>query len=110
MANTKILARGIGTSPGVVKGRVVVVHEINELSKVQENDIIIVHESNPAWTVGMMKASAIISELGGIICHAAIVAREMGLPCVVGVENATQLFQDGMRITVDGSKGVIYER
>ena len=105
----KLLARGMGTSPGVAIGKAVVVRKIDELSKVQEDDIIVVRESNPAWTVGMMKASALVSELGGIICHVAIVAREMGIPCVVNVENATQIFRDGMQINVDGEKGVIYE-
>lgn len=109
MPVNKILARGVGASPGVIEGKVVVVREISDLSKVQNGDIIVVLESNPAWIVGMMKASALISEFGGIICHAAIIAREMGIPCVVDVENATQIVQDGMYVTVDGKEGIIYE-
>lgn len=106
---SKIVARGMGTSPGVATGPVTVGKNISDLSRVQNGDVIVVRESNPAWTVGMMKASALISELGGIICHAAIVAREMGVPCVVNVENATQILRDGMRVKVDGEKGIIYE-
>lgn len=109
MSKMKFLAGGVGASSGITEGKVVMVRKISELSKVQNGDIIVVRESNPAWTVGMMKAAAIISEFGGIICHAAIIAREMGIPCVVDVENATQLFHDGMRIKIDGSKGAIYE-
>lgn len=109
MSESRVLAIGVGVSSGTAEGRIAVVHSVSELSKVQEGDIIVVRESNPAWTVGMMKASALISEYGGVICHAAIIAREMGIPCVVNVANATELFRDGMRIIVNGSNGTIYE-
>lgn len=110
MDNRNILAKGLGVSSGCAAGPVRVVRSLNDLSKVQVGDVIVVRESNPAWTVGMMKASALISELGGIICHAAIVAREMGIPCVVNVERATEICQDGISVLVDGDTGIIYER
>jgi len=108
MPKQKIILKGTGASPGVARGKVVVVDKVSELSKVKGNEIIVVRESSPAWTVGMMRASALISEFGGIICHAAIIAREMGIPCVVDVENVTQILRDGMVIKVDGNKGIIY--
>ena len=68
-----------------------------------------VQHSSPAWSVGMTRACAIISEFGGIISHAAIVAREMGIPCVVAVERATVLLTNGMLVQVDGETGTIHE-
>lgn len=109
MAAGRELARGVAASPGEAEGKVVVVQSVLELSKVQEGDILVVRESNPAWTVAMMNATGLISQFGGIICHAAIIAREMGIPCIVDVENATDLFRDGMQIKIDGTKGIVYE-
>jgi pyruvate,water dikinase len=104
----KIIARGVAASPGIAIGIVKVVKNIKELSKVKLGDILVVKTSNPAWTIGMVKSSALISELGGIISHVAIVAREMGIPCIVGVENAVNILKDGQRIKIDGNEGVIY--
>ncbi len=104
-----MISKGRAASSGVATGTVKVITRLGELSKLKQGDILVVKQSNPAWTVGMMKAAAMVSETGGIISHVAIVAREMGIPCVVGVENATALLKDGDVIRVDGSKGVIYE-
>ena len=109
MPQNRVLARGVPASSGVAEGKIAVVNEIDELPKVQDGDILVVRENNPAWTLGMMKASAFVSEFEGIISHTAIIAREMGLPCIVAVKNATQLLSDGMRVRVDGDKGIIYE-
>ena len=105
----KIIARGIPASSGLAAGVVKVVTKIEHLSKIKPGDILVVKTSSPAWTIGMIKANGLISEMGGIISHAAIVAREMGIPCIVSVENATNILKDGQKIRIDGSKGVIYE-
>lgn len=105
----KIIAKGRPASSGMVVGKVRIVHDVKGLSNVKDGEILVVNSSNPAWTIGMMKASGLISEYGGIICHAAIVAREIGIPCVVGVKDATSNFQDGQKIKIDGDEGIIYE-
>ena len=107
--NEKIIARGTPASPGVAAGLVRVVSRTEELPNVQRGDILVVKSSNPAWTVGIVKAAALVCETGGIISHVAIIAREIGIPCVVAVENATCIFKDGQEIKVDGNEGVIYE-
>lgn len=105
----KIIAKGRPASPGIAKGIVKVVTEIRQLDKLEEGDILCVLSSNPAWTVGMLKSKALISEIGGVVCHAAVVARELGVPCVVAVPNITKILKDGQIIKVDGGKGIIYE-
>lgn len=107
--NEKIVARGTPASPGVAVGLIRVVSRTEELPKVRMGDILVVKSSNPAWTVGIVKAAALVCETGGIISHVAIIAREMGIPCVVAVDNATGIFKDGQRIKVNGNEGVIYE-
>jgi len=105
----KLIAQGLGASTGVVTGRVRVLSSPNELDQLETGEVLVVQHSSPAWSVGMIRACAIISEFGGIISHAAIVAREMGIPCVVAVENATLLLANGMLVRVDGETGTIHE-
>jgi pyruvate,water dikinase len=105
----RIIARGVGVSIGIASGPVKVVKSIDELDKVEEGDILVARASNPAWTIAMTKAAGFIIEIGGIICHAAIVAREMGVPCIVNVENAMSILRDGMKVSIDGREGIIYE-
>src|SRR6266852_4807973 len=105
----KLIAQGLGASTGIVTGRVRVLSSPNELDQLGEGEVLVVQHSSPAWTVGMLRAGAIISEFGGIISHAAIVAREMGVPCVVAVEHATSVLVNGMLVQVDGETGTIHE-
>lgn len=105
----KLLAQGIGVSTGTVTGRVRILLSPDELNQLEHGEVLVVQRSSPLWTVGMLRASAIISEVGGIISHAAIVAREMGIPCVVAVEHATVLLTNGMFVCVDGEAGTIHE-
>lgn len=104
-----LIAQGLGASTGTVTGRVRVLSSPDELDQLVDGEVLVVQHSSPAWTVGMLRASAIISEFGGIISHAAIVAREMGVPCVVSVEHATSLLVNGMLVRVDGETGTIHE-
>jgi pyruvate,water dikinase len=105
----KLIAQGLGASTGIVTGQVRVLSSPSELDQLVDGEVLVVQHSNPAWTVGMLRAGAIISEFGGIISHAAIVAREMGVPCVVAVEHATSLLANGMLVRVDGETGTIHE-
>jgi phosphoenolpyruvate synthase/pyruvate phosphate dikinase len=105
----KIIAKGLGASTGIITNRIRVIFSPDELDQLKDGEILVVKSSSPAWTVGMLRASAIISEFGGIISHAAIVAREIGIPCIVSVEHATSLLLNGMLVHVDGETGLIYE-
>lgn len=105
----KVLLAGFGASPGVASGVVRVVHDLSELSKVKKGDVLVTVMTNPDMVVSMQKASAIVTDEGGITAHAAIVSREMGIPCTVGTGNATEKLKDGEIITVDGSAGKVYE-
>ena len=102
-----VVANGIGASAGTYTGPVRIVSALSELSGLAEGDVLVVRASNPAWTIGMLRSGAIVTELGGPICHAAIVARELGIPAVVAVENVMSLLTPGMRVTVDGTAGTV---
>lgn len=105
----KVLLNGLGASPGVASGVVKIVHNLDELEKVKKGDVMIAEMTNPDMVVSMQKASAIITDEGGITSHAAIVSREMGIPAVVGTGEATQKLKDGDVVTVDGNTGKIIE-
>ncbi len=100
--------KGLAASKGVYKGRAKIVRSIGDFKNVKSGDVLVVHSSSPAWTVPMLKSGALVSEVGGIICHTAIVAREMGIPCVVGVKNVLDEVQDNDVVKVDGELGEIY--
>lgn len=104
----KIITKGLGASKGKHSGIIRVVESVEKLDELKEGEILVVKKSNPAWTIGMLKAGAMICEHGGIISHMAIVAREMEVPCIVGVIDATKIFKNGMEVIVDGEKGEIY--
>lgn len=107
MSNTINNFKGIPVSRGVYEGIVKVVASTKDFGKVQEGDIIVVYASSPAWTVPLLKAGALIAEVGGILCHTAIIARELGIPAIVNIENVMDLLHDGDRIVVNGEVGEI---
>jgi pyruvate,water dikinase len=104
----KILLKGLGASPGIGVGKVKIVLSQDEISKVEEGDILVTTMTTPDMVPAMKKAAAIVTEEGGLTCHAAIVSRELGVPAVVGTEKATKVLKDGMIVTVDGDKGIVY--
>lgn len=104
----KPILKGIGASRGIARGKVKVVLDPKDVSKVKDGEILVTVMTNPLFTTAMAKARAIVTDVGGLLCHAAIVSRELGIPCVVGTEKATKVLKDGMEVIVDGSKGVIY--
>ncbi len=104
----QILVQGLAASPGVASGVVKIVHSMDDLDKVKDGDVLVTEMTNPDMVVTMQKASAIVTDEGGITAHAAIVSREMGIPAVVGTGNATQVLEEGKEVTVDGSNGKVY--
>lgn len=105
----KILLKGETASGGAAFGPVKVIREISELGKVRKGDILVTVMTTPDMVPAMQRASAIITNEGGLTCHAAIVAREMGIPCLVGTEHATELLRDNQVVTVHASRGIVYE-
>ena len=99
---------GTAASCGIKEGYVKVLLSPSDFDKVNDGDIVVVHASSPIWTLPLMKAGALISELGGILCHTAIIARELGVACVVGIDNITKELHDNDFVRVDGEKGEVY--
>ena len=104
----KIILKGIGASPGIAQGKVKIVLNPGEVHKMKEGDILVTVMTNPLYVTAIQKAKAIITDIGGMICHAAIVARELGIPCVVGTKNATKVLKDNMEVVVNGTEGKVY--
>lgn len=104
-----VLLTGLAASPGIVSGRVRVVPDVENVSKVQKGDILVTKMTSPDWVPTMKKSIAIITNEGGKTCHAAIVSRELGIPCVVGTQKATEILEDNDLVTVNGYDGLVYE-
>ncbi|HEX4001524.1 MAG TPA: PEP-utilizing enzyme [Candidatus Acidoferrales bacterium] len=99
--------RGFAASSGVVEGIARVVKSAEEIGRLRHGDILVCQVTNPTWAPVFQKIAAAVSDIGGSMSHAAIVAREYGLPAVVGTGTATQKIKDGQRIRVDGGRGVV---
>jgi pyruvate,water dikinase len=99
--------RGIGCSPGVVDARVKIIRDITETERLEEGDILVTEFTDPGWTVTFGLLSAVVTETGGTLSHAAVIAREYGIPAVLAVPKATTRLRDGQLVRVDGSAGTI---
>ncbi|MCU0637822.1 MAG: phosphoenolpyruvate synthase [Methanothrix sp.] len=108
-ASGKVLLTGLGAAPGAATGIVRLISSGRELDKVKQGDIMVTKMTMPDMVPGMKRAGAIVTDEGGMACHAAIVSRELGCPAVVGTKKATSVLKDGMEISVDGGKGIVYE-
>jgi pyruvate, water dikinase len=104
----KPIIEGLAASPGIITGIVKVVPTIEDIAKVVTGDILVTNMTAPSWVPIMKKASGIITNEGGRTCHASIVSRELGIPCIVGTTNGTEILKDGDEITLDGYTGLIY--
>ncbi|MBW1770124.1 MAG: phosphoenolpyruvate synthase [Deltaproteobacteria bacterium] len=104
-----ILVRGMGVSPGQGIGRVRIMLNIKDMSGFKEGDVLVTEMTTPDWVPAMRIASAVITNLGGKTCHAAIVSRELGVPCIVGTEKGTKVLKDGDLVTVDGQRGLVFK-
>ncbi len=107
--NAKKILEGLPASPGIKTAEAVVIPSVEEITKAKEGTILVTKMTSPDWVPIMKKAAAIITDEGGSTCHAAIVSRELGIPCIVGAGNATKVIKDGQLITVDAYSGVAYE-
>jgi pyruvate, water dikinase len=103
-----LVLNGVAASPGSVTATVQIIENDSDPNLFPEGAVLVVSTTNPTLIRFMMKASAIVTELGGRLSHAAIVAMELGIPCVVAVENARRLLWDGALVQVDGDAGQVY--
>jgi pyruvate,water dikinase len=106
-----VLASGRAIGSKIGQGRVRVIEDVSEIAKVQDGDVLVTDMTDPNWEPVMKRASAIVTNRGGRTCHAAIIARELGVPAVVGCEDATEKVPDGAEVTVscaEGDTGFIY--
>ena len=103
-----VISTGLAASPGVASGIVKIISSMDDLGKIKQGDILVTTMTNPDMVVTMQKAAGIVTSEGGVTAHAAIVSREMGIPAVVGAENALDVLRDGDIITVDGFSGKIF--
>ncbi len=104
-----ILVKGLAASPGTAGGPCKIYEEGMSLDVVAEGDVLVTHMTTPDMVPAMTRAVGIVTDEGGMTCHAAIVARELGIPCVVGASDATKVLKNGMLVTVHGQMGVVYE-
>lgn len=104
-----VLMEGSPAGPGVAFGPVTIIVEPAQIDRVHEGDILVAEMTTPDFVPAMKRAAGIVTEKGGRTCHAAIVSRELGTPCVVGAGMATRNLSEGQRVTVDGSHGLVYE-
>ncbi len=107
--DVKVLVAGLAASAGRASGRVRVLHSPDEAASLQTGEILVASMTSPDWVPAMRRAAALVTDGGGMTCHAAIVTRELGVPCVVGARTATTVLRDGELVTVDGAKGEVYE-
>ncbi len=104
-----VITKGLGASPGMAAGTVKIINSTDELDKVQEGDILVTIMTTPDMVPAMKRANGIITDEGGVTCHAAIVSRELGIPCVVGTGEATSIIPENSQVTLDGNKGIVWE-
>ncbi|MBS1263783.1 MAG: Phosphoenolpyruvate synthase [Methanonatronarchaeales archaeon] len=104
----EVLLTGLPASPGRAAGRVKLIWSVNELDRVESGDVLVTEMTTPDMVPGMKRAAAIVTDEGGLTCHAAIVSRELGTPCIVGTSKATATLSDGQVVTIDGDRGKVY--
>lgn len=97
---------GLAVSSGIIEGRARVILKMEE-ADLKEGDILVTPFTDPGWTALFVSVKGLITEVGGLMTHGAVIAREYGLPAVVGVEHATKLIKDGQRIRVNGTEGYV---
>ncbi len=99
--------RGTGASSGVVEGKARVLLSAAQMSELEAGEILVVHTTDVGWTPLFCIAAGVVTELGGPLSHAAVVARELGVPSVVNVDGVTRALKTGDRVRVDGDRGVV---
>jgi pyruvate,water dikinase len=107
-ANPTLLLSGLAASAGRASGRVRILTSPNQQREFLDGEVLVAEMTSPDWVPAMRRAAALITDGGGVTCHAAIVSRELQLPCVVGTSNATTSLRTGQEVTVDGRTGKVY--
>jgi pyruvate,water dikinase len=103
-----LLLSGLAASAGRASGRVRILTSPNQQAEFRDGEVLVAEMTSPDWVPAMRRAAALITDGGGVTCHAAIVSRELQVPCVVGTGNATTMLQTGQEVTVDGRTGKVY--
>jgi len=109
ISKAEIILKGAAASVGLAGGPIKIIHSPEEIDKILEGDVLVTEMTTPDYVPAMKRASAIVTDKGGRTCHAAIVSRELGIPCVVGTGTATETLRDVDFVTVDGAKGLVYK-
>jgi len=103
------LVTGLAAAPGIVAGKVRILQSSSEGRLLQVGEVLVAPMTSPDWVPTMRRAAALVTDGGGITCHAAIASRELRVPCIVGTRRATDVLRDGELVTVDGAAGAVYE-
>jgi len=101
---------GLGVSSGSYEGTARVIASAGELSRIQVGDVLVAPTTGPAFNLVLPRLGALVTDRGGLLSHAAIVAREFGIPAVVGCSDASEVVPDGARVRVDGAAGTVTVR
>ncbi|HLI31589.1 MAG TPA: phosphoenolpyruvate synthase [Solirubrobacteraceae bacterium] len=104
-----VLLRGLGAAPGRAAGAARILRSLQEAERLRSGDVLVTHMTAPDWVPLMRRAAAIVTDSGGMTCHAAIVSRELSIPCIVGTGEATRKLHDGEQVTVDATHGIVLE-
>lgn len=99
--------KGMAAREGLVRGRAKLVFNVEQMNKVKRGDILVTPMTTPDYLSALKKAAAFVTDEGGLTCHAAIVARELGIPCIIGTKIATKVLKDGDLVEVDAEKGIV---
>ncbi|WP_071027187.1 phosphoenolpyruvate synthase [Peptoniphilus raoultii] len=103
------LVKGLAASPGLGRGKVKLIKDVSEINLVEDGDILVTGMTNPDMVPAMRKAAGVVTDEGGRTCHAAIVSRELQIPCIVGSKDATKVLKTGQFVTVDATRGIVYD-
>ncbi len=102
------ILKGTPVSGGRVEGKVRIILNPSEFEKFQEGEILVAHRTDVGWTPLFFTAKALVMDIGNVLSHGAVIAREYGLPTVVNVKDASKILKDGQEIVVDGEEGKVY--
>lgn len=108
VSEKKQLLSGLCASRGIVEGIVHIASDNNLVMPKDNNFILVCNQTSPAYLVLLMNSKGVITEKGGMVSHPAIVSRELGIPCIVGAQNATQILKQGQKVLLDATNGVVY--
>ncbi len=107
LSHQAVLCQGVAASPGVASGKAFVIRKMSDYKHIPKGAVVVAQMTRPELSYGLKHIAAIVTDIGGLLCHAAIVAREHGIPCVVATKNASQIIRDKMLVEVNGTEGTV---